>query len=253
MWPNDFQIPRFADLLGLHVFENPGQKLFDAMSSISRHDDYRCVPRILCEITSGSTSGESSYRSARPTTGQILLFNLLSAFDRSGASPLILFGKAALLGYVYRGDPRVCYQEYPRCPRDQQELIVYLNNYKGGFFRFFTMNNDYLLHSETPQQEFGLWTSMRPEYFPQKPSNNNNKLPNLYEFSSGTAFYNPQQTFYQNPFVYNHVESETKWPSYMHGSRIGKGKLSFSNEEYFSQYNDGVKIALSEFDNENTR
>lgn len=38
--------------------------LFDALSSISRHDNLKCVPRILCEIASGNPPGEYKRASA---------------------------------------------------------------------------------------------------------------------------------------------------------------------------------------------
>jgi hypothetical protein len=39
-------------------FGGLGVNLFDALSSISRHDDLRCVPRILCEVASGNPPGD---------------------------------------------------------------------------------------------------------------------------------------------------------------------------------------------------
>lgn len=36
----------------------PGANLLDALSSISRHDDLKCVSRILCEAASGRLRGE---------------------------------------------------------------------------------------------------------------------------------------------------------------------------------------------------
>ena len=65
---------------------------------------------------------------------------LLTAFDASETSPLLSFGKAALLGYTNKGLPQTCYREYSRCPQSSDQLISYLNNHNGGFFRLFSAN-----------------------------------------------------------------------------------------------------------------
>lgn len=44
------------------------------------------------------------------------------------------FGRAALLGYSGSGN---CDVAYPKCPRDEEQILFYLNNHRGGFFRFF--------------------------------------------------------------------------------------------------------------------
>lgn len=62
---------------------------------------------------------------------------LLTVLNFVDDSPLLMFGRAALLGYNARGDPRSCTTAYPTCPRDPDQLINYLNNHNGGFFRFF--------------------------------------------------------------------------------------------------------------------
>lgn len=67
-----------------------------------------------------------------------LFFRLLTALDIGESSPLLTFGKSALTGYTSRGNPSVCYREYPKCPRNNADLVNYLNNHNGGFFRFFS-------------------------------------------------------------------------------------------------------------------
>lgn len=49
------------------------------------------------------------------------------------------FGRAALLG-LSGGE---CDGAYPRCPRDENQLLYYLNNHRGGFFRFFNGGNSF--------------------------------------------------------------------------------------------------------------
>lgn len=79
-----------------------------------------------------------------------------------------MFGRAALLGYNARGDPRSCQTAYPTCPRDSDQLINYLNNHNGGFFRFFNQQlpqfaPQYAHHYQTvdPQRP--------PPYYPGPP------------------------------------------------------------------------------------
>lgn len=49
------------------------------------------------------------------------------------------FGRAALLG-LSGGE---CDISYPRCPRDENQILYYLNNHRGGFFRFFNGGNSF--------------------------------------------------------------------------------------------------------------
>ncbi|XP_015188695.1 PREDICTED: uncharacterized protein LOC107072899 [Polistes dominula] len=119
--------------------------LFDALSSISRYDDLKCVPRILCEVTSGAIPGESIYGRDINLFNNLfqknILSKLLTKFHFIESSPIFNFGKAALLGYTNRNNPNHCYQEYPKCPRNNDQLIHYLNNHNGGFFRYFNQFN----------------------------------------------------------------------------------------------------------------
>lgn len=52
-------------------------------------------------------------------------------------SPILLFARAAFLGLSSKGDTKVCLNSYPLCPKDPDQLVNYLNNHNGGFFRFF--------------------------------------------------------------------------------------------------------------------
>lgn len=47
----------------------------------------------------------------------------------------LVYGRAALLGLI-SGEPN-CNTAYPKCPRNEDDLLYYLNNHRGGFFRFF--------------------------------------------------------------------------------------------------------------------
>ena len=50
------------------------------------------------------------------------------------------FGRATLLGLTGAGE---CDAAYPRCPRDEEQMLHYLNNHRGGFFRFFNGGNSF--------------------------------------------------------------------------------------------------------------
>lgn len=70
----------------------------------------------------------------------------------------LVYGRAALLGLI-SGDSS-CTTAYPRCPRNEDELLYYLNNHRGGFFRFFNggaafgddQNNQYNPNQQQYQQ-----------------------------------------------------------------------------------------------------
>jgi len=62
----------------------------------------------------------------------------LAGFDVAATSPVLSFARATALGYGSGGDPATCYRAFPRCPRNPDKLVHYLNNHNGGFFRFFS-------------------------------------------------------------------------------------------------------------------
>ncbi|EFN84548.1 hypothetical protein EAI_07373 [Harpegnathos saltator] len=137
-------------------FDGLGVNLYDALSSISRYDDFKCVPRMLCEVASGRPPGEykrasSSYLS---DLGRNALAQLLVGFDEAGTSPVLNFARAAALGYSSRGDPAACYRVFPRCPRNPDKLVHYLNNHNGGFFRFFAGYHQQQPHASQGNSKF---------------------------------------------------------------------------------------------------
>ncbi|XP_074094843.1 uncharacterized protein LOC141524726 [Cotesia typhae] len=118
-----------------------GINLLEAFSSINKYDDRKCVHRIICEVASGVTPGNIGFKRSNSIFGISSLIDYLTTRTFDISSPLLTFGKSALMGWNNRGNPDVCYQRYPQCPRSQNELISYLNNYNGGFFRFFNDRN----------------------------------------------------------------------------------------------------------------
>lgn len=70
------------------------------------------------------------------------------------------FGRAALLGLSGGGE---CDSAYPKCPRNEEQMLHYLNNHRGGFFRFFNGGNsfgdDTLLQQYAQQQQYDTQSS----------------------------------------------------------------------------------------------
>ncbi|XP_038221206.1 probable serine/threonine-protein kinase clkA [Zerene cesonia] len=121
---NCYQRPSFAS--------EALSRLTEALTSIALYDDYQCVPRLLCEAGGGALGATS----ALPTGLQPLL-TLLSAYGGISSNPLFVFGRAVLLGVSSKENPSICRHAYPQCPSDPEQLVHYLNNHNGGFFRFF--------------------------------------------------------------------------------------------------------------------
>lgn len=81
----------------------------------------------------------------------VRVFRLLTVLNFVDDSPILLFARAALLGYSTKGDNKACFTAYPTCPKDPDKLVDYLNNHNGGFFRFFNQQLQY-----TPQYQQSL-------------------------------------------------------------------------------------------------
>ncbi|XP_012277679.1 uncharacterized protein LOC105698207 [Orussus abietinus] len=131
---------RYPNLLGPNSADGPGSILYDALTSIARYDDFKCIPRILCEVASGTMPGSGSSQQREfqlENLGVNALISLLSVLSSTESAPLLNFAKATLTGYSSKGNPGNCFKEYPRCPRNPDDLVNYLNNHNGGFFRFF--------------------------------------------------------------------------------------------------------------------
>ncbi|CAG5056963.1 unnamed protein product [Parnassius apollo] len=107
----------------------------EALTSIALYDDRQCVARLLCEAASGGALGSS--QTLQSVTGLQPLLTLLSAYSGISSNPLFVFGRAALLGMSSKNNPASCRYAYSLCPTDPEQLVYYLNNHNGGFFRFF--------------------------------------------------------------------------------------------------------------------
>ncbi|KAG7206939.1 hypothetical protein KM043_000831 [Ampulex compressa] len=146
-----------------------GANLLDAIFSISRHDDYKCVPRILCEAASGKIPGRDfsgRLSSFLGNMGVNTFGEWLSWIDLAETSPILNFARAIILGYSNRGDSYQCYRAFPRCPRDPYRLVNYLNNHNGGFFQFFNKVNLYrpTPHANTTYTKIGKHGDSFPKF-----------------------------------------------------------------------------------------
>ncbi|XP_032599452.1 uncharacterized protein LOC6558437 [Drosophila grimshawi] len=108
----------------------PNTQLIRALENIARNDDLQCVPKVLCQMIAGQTlRGQLPGFMTSPA-----ITNFLAGFPV--ASPALIYGRAALLGIS--GGERSCVQTYEKCPKNEMEIIHYLNNHRGGFFKFFS-------------------------------------------------------------------------------------------------------------------
>ncbi|XP_030372506.1 uncharacterized protein LOC115622638 [Scaptodrosophila lebanonensis] len=108
----------------------PNTQLIRALENIARNDDLQCVPKVLCQMIAGQTlRGQLPGFITSPA-----ITNFLAGFP--AASPALIYGRAALLGIS--GGERSCIQTYAKCPKNEMEIIHYLNNHRGGFFKFFS-------------------------------------------------------------------------------------------------------------------
>ncbi|KAH8370843.1 hypothetical protein KR093_005194 [Drosophila rubida] len=108
----------------------PTTQLIRALENIARNDDLQCVPKVLCQMIAGQTlRGQLPAFITSPA-----ITNFLAGFP--AASPALIYGRAALLGIS--GGERSCVRTYEQCPKNEMEIIHYLNNHRGGFFKFFS-------------------------------------------------------------------------------------------------------------------
>ncbi|KAK5639148.1 hypothetical protein RI129_011640 [Pyrocoelia pectoralis] len=119
-------------------YQQQPQSFTDALQSIAKNDELQCVPRLLCELVSGPST---DLKLALPFNIDLdSVIRLLPFIGGTESSPILAFGRALLLGYTSKGNTDSCIYGYPTCPRDPDRLIEYLNNYNGGFFRYFNGN-----------------------------------------------------------------------------------------------------------------
>ncbi|XP_058806130.1 uncharacterized protein LOC131672731 [Phymastichus coffea] len=228
-----FKLSSLSNFLDFSGLTRPGFKFFKALSSIAQYDDLKCVPRILCEVASGSMPGSLTYRPSSDfqnfgigssiLSGSNVLFGLLTAFDTSGTSPILSFGRAALLGYTNRGQPHICYREYSRCPQDSHQLISYLNNYHGGFFQFFNGNTG----AYYPQQQYNY----RPRNYYKNSNVKKQQFPASQIFSEAGAEQDGSESLQFDNLNYYHQQSSKPDFFTMQVRENGPSKVLFPKDK----------------------
>lgn len=122
---------------------------------------------------------------------------MISAVPSTSAS--LVYGRAALLG-LSSGE-HSCHTAYPKCPRNEDDLLFYLNNHRGGFFRFFNGGtafgddsqyqykpNPYTYNpSQNQQQQQSYQQSYRPQQQPPQPQQQPSSLASNLAVFQGLA------------------------------------------------------------------
>lgn len=194
---------------------------------------------------------------------------MLTTFSIGDVSPIVLFGRAILLGYTSKENPYQCIYAFPRCPRNADDLIEYLNNYNGGFFRFFNGLNPHLNYQRhqnylnsideqiNRQIKFPDVTNQISQYkspsllvFPDYSNEGNQEtLKGFYRKQKGFSFPEDEDNklIFQKPLP-NYPATPELLPD-----RTGTGELIIDSSEfpdnseneafYFSRFNDAYKSA----------
>lgn len=170
------------------------------------------------------------------------MFRFVSAVTGAHASPLLQFGKAAVLGYTSKGNPRSCVSAYPTCPEDPDKLVEYLNNYNGGFFRFFNglppanfkEQPQFQLYQKHPSYA-GLYpypSQQNPHYSYHKYQQPHQNL-NLQNFQHMYA----QKRIQNNPNEYlnKYSNSDIKFPNAYKNHPPNTNIVAFPNQYYRKQ------------------
>ncbi|KAL0277843.1 UNVERIFIED_CONTAM: hypothetical protein PYX00_004983 [Menopon gallinae] len=146
--------------------------VYSALQTIVKNDDLQCVPRLLCEAVAGGNPGGSR----QINIDKYSLSKLISylQLDPTNSSPMLAFGRAVVLGLSNRGDPYSCIVNYPKCPKDETRLLYYLNNHRGGFFRFFDMklpHQNYQYGQNTYYSQYTNTYKPNRYYYSRRPDN----------------------------------------------------------------------------------
>ncbi|KAI5645892.1 hypothetical protein NE865_02162 [Phthorimaea operculella] len=130
--------PNFIEMSG------PLRVISDALGSIIENDEKLCVRRMLCEQAATNDQIHSSPLLQTALT----VFQYIPLLRNAAINALPLANSVGLISLAMRygatsRNVSACQQRYPQCPDDPEERIHYLNNHRGGIFRFFRGNDQH--------------------------------------------------------------------------------------------------------------
>jgi hypothetical protein len=135
-----------------------------------------------------------------------MIFRLLTVLNFGDTSPLMVFGRAILLGITAKSDPNTCFSAYPTCPREPDRLVDYLNNHNGGFFRFFGTQQPYYPPHTVSRIQTGL-SHFSPTRRPQDIRGNR---PHQFQNHISTGLKPPLPPAYRDPDFVRHEAATSK-------------------------------------------
>ncbi|XP_023945637.2 probable serine/threonine-protein kinase clkA [Bicyclus anynana] len=196
-----------------------------ALTSIAKYDDYQCVPRLLCEAAAGGALGNSGI--LQTVSGLQPLLTLLSAYNGVTSNPLFVFGRAALLGASSDSSPSTCRYAYPLCPTDPEQLVHYLNNHNGGFFRFFSAPQ------QGQQDVEQFYNQLSQNYGLYDPNQGYDPIGNQQNY----GLHNQQNYGYYRPGLYSNYDQNygNRYP-YQNNQHI-----RFKNNDNFSESSNKIE------------
>ncbi|XP_055918405.1 uncharacterized protein LOC129950489 [Eupeodes corollae] len=152
---------------------NPlSMQIIRGLENIARNDDLQCVPKVLCQML-----GSPTRRAQLPS---FITSPVLTRFVASlpSFSPALIYGRAALLGLS--GGEYSCTRTYNKCPQNEDDILYYLNNHRGGFFKFFSEPDTHQDDAQTQNTQY-QYTTERPSYQQQQQS----LEPSIFNFLKG--------------------------------------------------------------------
>lgn len=174
-----------------------------------------------------------------------------------------------------KGNLGTCRYAYPQCPTDPEQLVHYLNNHNGGFFRFFNAPQlsspqqnlqqfynqlsvpqnyglyqpQYGLQQSFSQQNYGSYQGQPPQnygLYPNAPGTHGYGFPNpnLYGNNIGTQNYGPNYPYQNNYGLKFKSNDENKKDSIQ--KRIQTKPVTYTEEQ-------GYKDDLPDNDDHNSK
>lgn len=161
---------------------NPINQFSLTIDEIARNDDYQCIPKVICQMVGNqgqlppllgspifaSYVFEFAQFSKKQVTFYFNNFRLTSSVPTTSAA--LMYARAALLGTTSNGNS--CHAAYPKCPRNDDDILYYLNNHRGGFFRYFNDGAPFGGDASNANYQFNANTYAQNQRYQQQPITN---------------------------------------------------------------------------------